>query len=329
MPADALFRIYSMTKPIVSVAVMQLVERGALLLSDTVSAWLPAFAGAQVAVEHGGEVRFEPVRREATVQDLLRHTAGFTYEFQGDAHVHRRYQQARIASRGRSNAEFCRVLAGLPLAHQPGAVWDYSRATDVAGRLIEVVSGQTLGAYLREHILAPLGMHETGFVAPEGQHHRIAEPFALDPDDGTPVHLYDLRKAAPMESGGGGLMSTLADYARFAALLAAGGTLEGVRILGRASVALMTADHLGALAPASPMLPPGFGFGLGLAVRTHAGLADVPGSVGTYHWNGIGGTFFFVDPTEALVGILLTQAPGRREPNRLMFRNLVYAALRD
>ena len=182
MKTDSIFRIYSMTKPVVSVAVMMLVERGQLLLSDPVSRWLPEYANQQVATANG----LEPVKQEATVQDLLRHTAGLTYEFLGDSAVQRQYAQVKIASRERTNAEFSQTLAGVPLQFQPGSMWGYSRATDVLGRLVEVVSGQSLGAFLQTEIFDPLGMVDTGFAVPPEQHHRIAEPFAHDPTAACP-----------------------------------------------------------------------------------------------------------------------------------------------
>lgn len=329
MARDAVFRIYSMTKPVVSVAVMMLVEQGRLLLSDPVAKHLPEFGGQQVALETPGGLQLQPVAQPATVQDLLRHTAGLTYEFLGEAPVQRLYAQAQMGSRERSNAEFSRTLAALPLFRQPGTEWAYSRATDVLGRLVEVVTGQTLGQHLRECIFEPLGMVDTAFVVPEGDHGRLAEPFAHDPDGGVPLRVLDPRQAPALESGGGGLMSTTADYARFLQCLLNGGTLDGVRLLGPRTVEFMTADHLGGIASHDPLLPPGHGFGLGFAVRTAAGLATMPGSVGTYHWGGIAGTTFFVDPAEDFFGILMTQAPNQRDHYRLLFRTLAYAALVD
>lgn len=329
MPRDAVFRIYSMTKPIVSVAVMMLVEQGRLLLSDPVEKHLPEFKGQQVAVDTGDGVRLEPVTRPATVQDLLRHTAGLTYEFLGTAHVQRLYAQAEIGSRERSNAEFSRTLAAMPLFLQPGTRWAYSRATDVLGRLLEVLTGRPLGQHLREAILGPLGMHDTAFVVPQADHRRIAEPFAHDPDGGIPLRVLDPRQPPAMESGGGGLMSTAADYARFLQCLLNGGELDGTRLLGPHTVTFMTADHLGGIPSDDPLLPPGHGFGLGFAVRTATGLATMPGSVGTCHWGGIAGTTFFVDPAEGFFGILMVQAPNQRDHYRQLFRTLACATLVD
>ena len=323
MQINSIFRIYSMTKPVVSVAVMMLVERGQLLLSDLVSRWLPEFAHQQVATAQ----RLEPVKQEATVQDLLRHTAGLTYEFLGTSPVQLQYAQAKIASRERTNAEFSQTLAAMPLQFQPGSVWAYSRATDVLGRLVEVVSGQGLGAFLQAEILGPLGMVDTGFAVPPDQQHRIAEPFAHDPDGGVPMKVLDPRQMPAMEGGGGGLMSTTLDFARFLQFLRNRGELNGVRLLGQHTVDYMTADHLGGIPADGTLLPPGHGFGLGFAVRTHLGLAPVPGSVGLYYWGGIAGTTFFVDPALDMVAMLMVQAPNQRDYYRPLFRDLVYAAL--
>jgi CubicO group peptidase (beta-lactamase class C family) len=327
MQADAIFRIYSMTKPIVSLATLMLVEQGRLQLVDPVEQYLPVFANQQVAVDEGGQRRLVPVQRPATVQDLLRHTAGFTYEFLGDSPVQLQYREVDIADRDRSNAQFCEVLASVPLAHQPGSCWQYSRATDVLGALLEVVSGKTLGALLQDMILGPLGMKDTAFSVPPAQQARIAEPFARDPDSGEAVFMMNGRVVPRFESGGGGLLSTAADYARFLHLMRNGGTLDGVRLASPKTIEWMTADHLGAIPANGDMLLPGHGFGLGFAVRTHAGLAPQPGSVGQYFWTGIGGTSFFVDPAQDLFAMLLTQAPNQRMFFRNLWRQLVYGAL--
>jgi CubicO group peptidase (beta-lactamase class C family) len=324
MQADAIFRIYSMTKPIVSLATLMLVEQGRLQLVDPVAKYLPVFAGQKVLQADG---TLAPVRREATVQDLLRHTAGFTYEFLGDSPVQLQYRKADIAARGRSNAEFCAVLASMPLAHQPGSCWEYSRATDVLGALLEVVSGRPLGVLLQEMALGPLGMKDTAFSLSAQQQERLAEPFATDPDSGEAVAMMNARVVPAFESGGGGLLSTAADYARFLQLMRSGGTLDGVRLASRKTIGWMTADHLGAIPSSGDMLLPGYGFGLGVAVRTHTGLAPQAGSVGQYFWTGIGGTSFFVDPAEDLFTMLLTQGPGQRFFFRNLWRQLVYGAL--
>ena len=323
MRTDSIFRIYSMTKPLVSVAVMMLVERGRLLISDPVGRHLPEYAQQAVLGASG----LIPAWQPATVQDLLRHTAGLTYEFLGDSPVQREYAKVQIASRGRSNEDFSRTLAGIPLQYQPRSCWAYSRATDVLGRLVEVISGQSLGAFLQREIFDPLGMVDTGFAVPPAQQHRIVQPFAHDPDGGVPMKLFNPCEVPAMESGGGGLMSTAMDYARFLQCLRNGGELGGHRLLGRHTLDFMTADHLGDIPIDGTLLPPGHGFGLGFAVRRTAGESPVPGSVGTYHWSGIGGTSFFVDPQLDLYALLLTQAPNQRDHYRQLLRNVVYAAL--
>ena len=329
MAKDSIFRIYSMTKPLVSVAVMMLMEQGRLLLSDPIFKYLPEYAKQKVALEKGGAVTLHAVKQAATVQDLLRHTAGLTYEFLGTSAVQRQYAKARIASRDRTNAEFSHTLAKLPLMFQPGNVWEYSRATDVLGRLIEVVSGKSLGQYLHDEILKPLGMKDTAFEVPAAQQHRIAEPFAKDPDGGIPMKVLEPRQAPAMQGGGGGLMSTAMDYARFLQLMRNKGELDGVRLLGPRTVDFMTADHLGSIPSNGMLLSPGHGFGLGFAVRTAVGLASVPGSVGMYYWGGIAGTTFFVDPALDMYALLMIQAPNQRDYYRPLFRSLVYAALVD
>jgi CubicO group peptidase (beta-lactamase class C family) len=329
MGTDAIFRIYSMSKPVVSVAIMMLVEQGRLLLSDPVAQHLPEFADQKVAVETPSGVQLQPVEQPATVQDLLRHTAGLTYEFLGTAHVQRLYAQTEISARTRSNAEFSATLAAMPLFHQPGTRWAYSRATDVLGRLVEVLTGQTLGQHLKAAIFDPLGMVDTAFSVPPADHGRIAEPFAHDPDGGIPMRVIEPREVPALESGGGGLMSTTTDYARFLQFMLNRGELDGTRLLGSHTVDHMTADHLGNIPSDHELLPPGLGFGLGFAVRLQAGVVAVPGSAGTYHWGGIAGTTCFVDPAEDFIGIFMAQAPNQRDPIRHLFRNLAYATLTD
>ena len=324
MTTDAIFRIYSMTKPIVSVAVMMLWEEGRLLLSDPIAKYIPAFASPMVGVDNP-----VPAARAITVQDLLRHTSGLTYEFRGNSAVHKAYIEARVARLKQTNADQVAALASLPLLHQPGTHWEYSRSTDVLGRLVEVVSGQTLGAFLSARILTPLGMTDTAFSVPEKDHGRIAEPFPKDPEGDADVALLDVRRTALFESGGGGLVGTSMDYARFCAMLANNGRLGDIRLLGRKTIELMTSDHLGNVPSNPELLPPGHGFGLGFAVRTHAGMAPFPGSVGNYYWSGAAGTSFWVDPSERLYAVLMIQAPVQREHYRLLFRDLVYAAVTD
>ncbi len=332
MTLDSIFRIYSMTKPIVSVAVMQLMEQGKLLLSDPVARHLPEFEDAKVTTHINGHAVLHRPKHPPTVQDLLRHTAGLTYEILGTEPIQRQYAQAQLASRERTNREFSHKLASLPLAFEPGTVWEYSRATDLLGALVEAVSGKTLGRYLQDHILGPLAMADTGFAVPESQHYRIAEPFEKDPDGGIAMRLIDIRTPVALEAGGAGLASTSADYARFLQCLLNGGELDGQRILSNATVRYMTADHLGTIGVhragrSGELLPPGHGFGLGFAVRTEEGIAAMPGSKGLYYWGGIAGTTFFVDPAKEFFALMMIQAPNQRDYYRPLFRNLVYAAL--
>ena len=326
MRADAIFRIHSMTKPVVSVAAMMLVEQGRLQLGDAVPKYLPPFADVRVGVERDGQLALLEPARTMTVHDLLRHTAGLTYEFHPPTMVRRQYIDANLPSRRRSNAQACEVLARLPLMHSPGACWEYSRATDVLGHLLEVVSGETLGANLHRSIFGPLGMVDTGFVVPAEAQHRVAQAFDVDPDTGVAVSLADLRRARPLESGGAGLMSTLADYARFSQMLLNGGSLGEARLLGRKTLEFMASDHVGD-AVVRDNLPPAYGFGLGFAVRTRAGVSALPGSVGSFGWSGSAGTLFIVDPAEQMTAVLMTQAPGQAEEVQALFQTLVYAAL--
>jgi CubicO group peptidase (beta-lactamase class C family) len=310
-------------------------ERGQLLLSDPVTKFLPEFAKVMVAADvDAGGVALRAPKAHPTVQDLLRHTAGLTYEILGNDAVQQQYARANLASRDRSNAEFAQALAQIPYRFEPGSIWQYSRATDLLGAVLEAVTGQTLGDYLQQHILGPLGMVDTAFVVPPHKHHRIAQAFDHDPDGGTQMPLMDLRRPDPMQAGGAGLGSTAGDYARFLQCLLNGGTLDGVRILGPATVRSMTSDHLGDIpadrdGPSRDLLPPGHGFGLGFAVRLQDGMGSQLGSKGMYYWSGISGTVFFVDPVKDFFAILLTQAPNQRTFYRPLFRNLVYAALLD
>ena len=328
MSRDSIFRIFSMTKPIVSVGIMALVEDGHLLLGDPVAKFIPEFADQKVGLVSNGKLELVPAKRPMTVQDLLRHTSGLTYEHQGDGPVHKLYQDSRVRSRKISNAEHAALVAGFPLVCHPGEEFNYSRSTDILGRIIEVASGQSLGTFLTERILAPLGMAETGFSTSEANANRLAEPFPADPWTGDKVALFNMLEQPVMESGGGGLVSTTMDYARFCLMLRNGGTLDGNRIIGRKTLELMAADHLGPdVVTNGTLLSPGHGFGLGFAVRREAGIAPFPGSVGQYFWSGIAGTFFWIDPKEDLFAVFMSQGPGQREYFRTLVRSLVYAAV--
>ncbi|WP_024509074.1 serine hydrolase domain-containing protein [Bradyrhizobium sp. ARR65] len=328
MTQDSIFRIFSMTKPIVSVGIMMLLEEGHFLLNEPVAKFIPEFASQKVGVESNGKLELVPVERPMTIQDLLRHTSGITYDHTGNSLVQQLYRESRLRSRKISNAEHAALVASLPLICQPGTEWNYSRSTDILGRIIEVVTGKPLGTFLTERILAPLQMAETAFFSGEVNAGRLAEPFPTDPWNGEKVVLFNMLEKPAMESGGGGLVSTTMDYARFCQMLLNGGTLDGTRIIGRKMLELMASDHL---APhvkiQGTLVPPGHSFGLGFAVRTQPGIASFPGSVGQFFWSGMAGTFFWIDPKEELFCAFMSQAPGQREYTRTLVRNLVYAAV--
>jgi CubicO group peptidase (beta-lactamase class C family) len=328
MSRDSIFRIFSMTKPIVSIGIMQLVEDGTLLLNEPLAKYIPEFAGQKVGVENNGKLDLVPPVRPITIHDLLRHTSGLTNDTAGNGPVQQMYKESRIRDRSISNAEHAAVVAGMPLICQPGAAWNYSRSTDILGRIIEIVSGKPLSAYLTERILAPLQMAETAFHTGAENAERLAEPFPNDPWTGEPVKLFDMLERPVMESGGGGLVSTTMDYARFCQMLLGGGTLDGTRIIGRKTLQVMASNHLDASVTINgTLLAPGHGFGLGFAVRTHDGMAPFAGSVGQFFWSGVAGTFFWIDPQEELFAVFMTQAPGQREYLRNLLRSLVYAAV--
>ena len=328
MAQNTIFRIFSMTKPIVSIGIMMLLEEGHFVLADPVAKFIPEFANQKVGVENNGRLDLVPLARPMTVQDLLRHTSGITYDHTGNSMVQQLYQQSQLRNRKLSNAEHAALVASLPLKCQPGAEWNYSRSTDILGRIIEVVSGKSLSAFLAERILAPLQMAETAFHTGGENAGRLAEPFPIDPWNGDKVALYNMLEKPVMESGGGGLVSTTMDYARFCQMLLNGGTLDGVRIVGRKTLQLMASNHLDATVKVdSPLMPAGHGFGLGFAVRTQAGMAPFPGSLGEFFWSGMAGTFFWIDPTEDMFAVFMMQGPGQRQYIRMLLRGLVYAAV--
>ena len=338
LKSDDIFRIYSMTKPIVSVAAMMLVEEGKLLLDAPVARYIPSFANVKVGVEKtdaAGNKTLELVApaRPMTVQDLLRHTSGLTYGFFGDGLVKKAYLAANVGTGGDvTNAEFAERIAKMPLAYQPGSTWDYSNSTDVLGRVIEVVSGQTLLAHLKDRLLMPLGMKDTTFyVAEPDRQTRIAEPFADDRTIGINAPVFDPRVAQAMESGGGGLMSTAMDYARFLLMLRNGGQLEGRRYISPATLAYMTSDQLNPSVTRTALYLPGagYGFGLGFGVRTVGGEAPFPSGVGEYYWGGAGGTYMWVDPANDLYVVFMMQSPKWRVPYRSILRNMIYGAMTE
>jgi CubicO group peptidase (beta-lactamase class C family) len=328
MTDDAIFRIYSMTKPIVSVATMTLVEEGRLLITDPVSKYIPAFANVKVGVVNGDKLEHAPPKRPITVQDLLRHTSGLTYGFTGASAVQKLTKAANVVDANRSLAENVEAMPALPLMHQPGEVWEYSVSTDVLGRIVEIVEGASLGEVLQQRLFGPLGMVDTAFFTPESKLNRRADPFSFDFMIAAGVDLLNATAPPKFEAGGGGLVSTLADYTRFVAMLSGGGAIDGVRVLGPQTLAFMASDHLDAKVDRSHfLLWPGHGFGLGFAVRTDPGRAPTAGSVGEFFWGGMMGTAFWVSPRDSLFAVLMVQTPENREYFRVLFRNLVTAAV--
>lgn len=323
MPNDAIFRIYSMTKPITSVALMMLVEEGRLQISDPVAKFLPEIAGMKVGTEKAGSegkptLELAPSARPMTVQDLLRHTSGLTYGEFGNSPVHTMYKDAKIGDPSLTNAQFVTALSKMPLRFSPGTRWEYSRSTDVLGRVIEVIEGKSLGEVLTTRILAPLGMTDTAFTVPTEKLSRVVQP-KMEP-------FYDYAQKRTFEGGGEGLAGTLDDYLKFSVMLANGGASNGKRLLGPQTVAFMTADHLGT----TPGFAAGRGFGLGFAVRTKPGEANLPGSVGEYFWGGYAGTLFFINPQKDLIAIYMAQVkPSDRDMLRNQFWTMVQSAIMD
>ena len=339
MTDDAIFRIYSMSKPITTVAAMMLVEEGRLGLQEPVAKYIPQFANVKVGVERNGDngqrvLDLVDPRQPMTIQDLMRHTSGITYGFFGDSLVRKVYTDSHITRGDFDNAEFADRIAKLPLAYQPGTTWDYSHSTDVLGRVIEVVSAKSLYAFEKERILDPLGMRDTSFyVKDQSKWPRIAEPLVNDRAIGRDAEFGDPRVPRRWESGGGGMVSTAADYARFLQMLLSSGTLDEHHYLSPKSIAAMTSNQIGPAAGVVPgpfYLPgPGFGFGLGFAVRLEPGVAPQLGSVGEYFWSGAGGTTFWVDPKEDLFVVFMMQSPAQRLRYRIALHNMVYGALKN
>jgi CubicO group peptidase (beta-lactamase class C family) len=337
MTADTIFRLYSMSKAITSVAAMMLVDDGKLSLDDPVSKYIPAFAEVKVGIEKrdaNGKPALvsEPVERPITVEDLLRHTSGLTYGFYGDTPVRKLYANSGLFDGDFDNALFAERLAKLPLAEQPGTLWDYGHSTDVLGRVIEIVSGQSLFQFEKQRLLDPLGMTETAFyVADDAKRPRIAEPLPADRFKGPIAGIKDPILPRRWESGGAGMVGTIGDYARFAQMLLNGGTLDGRRYLKPGTVALMTSDHIGTetkIARDSYYFPgETSGFGLGFAVRT-AVPANASWPTGEYRWDGVAGTFFFIDPKDDMFAICMMQSPSQRERIQTELKTLIYQALR-
>jgi CubicO group peptidase (beta-lactamase class C family) len=334
MSADTIFALHSMTKPITSVAAMMLIDTGKLSLADPVSKFIPDFTDEKVGVgspDDAGVLKLVPADRPVTIMDLLRHTSGITYDYIGGRLIMKAYMESGLFDGSYTNKVFANRIAKLPLARQPGTLWRYGHSTDVLGRVIEIVSGQTLYQFEKQHIFDPLGMTSTKFVLQTAaERARMAEPLPSD----TVLKLAEAqRRAHPeWESGGGGLVSSLNDYARFAQMILQGGQLDGKRYLSPAAFKSMTSDHIG---PGSGVARDyyyfpgdGFGYGYGFAVRTDPGNAvpPPPGSIGELKWDSGSGTYFGVDPKLDMIYILLEQTQNERGRITPAFKKLVYDA---
>jgi len=322
MPKDAIFALASMTKPMVAVAALMLAEQGDLLLNDPIGNYLPELKDMKVAGPRG----IEAAHRQPTLQDMLRHTAGVSYGNRGDTPLHKLYEARLKSAANQSGAEFLQELGKLPLHYQPGTQWEYSHGLDVAGLAVEAVTKKRLGEFLQERLFDPLGMVDTGFVVPAAKQARIAKPLPVDPDTGRPTTFRLPVTPWQYDCGGGCASGTALDYVRFAQMLLNKGTFEGNRLLSRKTVEYMTSNQLGPNVDVSRLheFPvehmDGFGFGLGVAVRTQPGVAGVPGTPGEFMWSGAQGTMFWVDPKEEMVVVFLANTPG---PARRHYRELV------
>ncbi len=339
MKVDTIFRIASMTKPLTSVATMMLAEEGKLLIADPVARYIPEFAELKVAVDSDNpsakKLTKEPLQRDMTVQDLLRHTSGLSYAHLAGPLLKQAYTDANCMDEKQTNAEMVAKLAKVPLAYQPGSTWQYGMSTDVLGRVVEVASGMTLDRFIIERICKPLGLGDTSFGPVDAE--RAAQP-QINSASGKRPPMRDITTRPNWISGGSALLSTAGDYVRFCQMMLNGGELGGTRLLSPAIVRLMTSDHLtpetrrspstpilfGALAPTAEL---GLGFGLGFAVRTHPGRSPLPGSVGDYSWTGVTGTYFWIDPQQQLIAVLMMQAPLQRMHYRYLMRTLVYQSI--
>jgi CubicO group peptidase (beta-lactamase class C family) len=349
MTADSMFRIYSMTKPLVSVAAMMLEEDGTIQPTDPVSKYLPGFDKLQVSVPQkndAGQITYTlvPQERQMTVQDLLRHTSGLAYgEITQNAPVKDGYEKIGVYykdhdydSRNLAPADQVAKMATVPLAFQPGTIWHYSLSSDMLGRVVEKASGKRLSDFLQERLFGPLKMRDTAFWVPASKSSRVAEPLEKDRFAGRAFPLVDVSAQPMNDSGGAGGVSTAGDYIRFSQMLMNGGRLDGARVLSRTTIKLMTSDHLGNFIIQNPqpgellLGTKGYSFGLGFAVRTGDGVAGVPGSQGEFMWAGYAGTYFWVDPKEQLTAVLMTQAASpQRAYFRKMVKQLVYQAITD
>lgn len=364
MEADSIFRIYSMSKPVTGVALMMLFEEGKFLLNDPVAKYLPELANLEVAIATADAVtdnatdgtsnatktieakdaagKTRPPRRQPTIRDLMRHTAGFTYGVFGNTEVDRLYREAQLLSSELTLAEFVEKIGQIPLQFEPGERWHYSVSVDIQGRLVEAISGQSFGDFLQQRIFAPLGMVDTSFFIEPSKRERLAKLYA---PEGTPGSLtafltpgtsdqlepandfadLGFQPGAKFESGGGGLLSTAMDYLRFCQMLLNGGELDGTRLLSPRSVAMMSSDQMGDVK--HPYPEPGASFGLNFAVTSDPGAAGSSSSVGEYRWGGAAGTKFWIDPTEKVIGVFMVQSLPHRTSLGDQFKALTYQAL--
>jgi CubicO group peptidase (beta-lactamase class C family) len=340
MTDDTIFRLHSMTKPITSVVAMMLVDEGKLRLDDPVAKYIPSFAEAKVGVEKkaaNGDKTLDlvPANRPITIVDLMTHTSGITYGFYGESMVRQLYRDAKIYDGDFDNAEFVERIARLPLAVQPGTEWDYGHSTDILGRIIEVVSGKPLLQFEKDNLLGPLGMTNTSFfVSDPAKFKMIAQPM---PDDSAFRVGFESNPEVPRkwQSGGGGMVSTMADYARFSQMLLNGGSFDGKQYLSPKAFALMASDHIG---PGSGVghdffyFPgDGFGYGLGFGVRTGPGNAKPPppGSLGELKWDGAGGCYFVIDRKQDMFFVLMEQTPSERGRIQREVKKLIYEAMEN
>lgn len=338
MTPEAIFRIYSMTKPITSVAAMMLVDDGKLRIDDPLSKYIPSFSTMFVGVESqspegDGVLTLERAVRPITIRDLLRQSAGIPYGFYGDGLVRKAYGNADFLAPDIDNASLAEKIALLPLNEQPGTIWDYGYATDVLGRVIEIISGKSLYEFEKERLLDPLGMTDTAFyVADPKKLHLIAEPLPSDRTF-TVDREKNPREPTKWESGGGGMVSTMRDFARFCQMILNGGKLDGRRYLRPETLAAMTENQI---APDGPIkrgeyyFPgDGFGFGLGFAIRVEPGEYGAPGALGELKWDGAGGTYFWIDPEHDMFAVLMMQSPSERGRIQHEFKALVYDAFEN
>ena len=348
MSKDSIFRIYSMTKPLVSVAAMILVEEGKMQLADPISKFMPEFANMQVSVatkDSSGNVQYSlvPASVPITIQDLLRHTSGIGYpEITSNPIIKKSYTDSGLYVAGGTDYDQRRVtpqemisgIARAPLSAQPGTNWEYGMSVDLLGRVVEIVSGKPLGDFLQERLFTPLQMKDTAFTVPAEKRKRIAEPFATDPFNKTPIKFLDVTIKPNNDSGGAGAAGTAGDYLNFASMMLNGGELNKQRILSPMTVNLMSSDMLGnrSTVPLSPgqllMGVDGYTFGLGFMIRQGQGLTSVDGSPGEYMWAGAAGTFFWIDPKEQMAVVVMSQVPGPIRPYyRRMIKQLVSSAV--